>query len=117
MYVFLAVTIVLGLVTTVLTNLTGNPHDYRETVSPYFRSIFYLRPEGGLMSEAPLGFQLHVMSAWLLFALWPFTRLVHVFSAPVGYLTRPYIPYRSRDAADSRRVRPGWEPVGSSRRR
>ena len=23
------------------------------------------------------------------FALWPFTRLVHVFSAPVGYLTRP----------------------------
>ncbi|MEJ7756587.1 MAG: respiratory nitrate reductase subunit gamma [Nocardioidaceae bacterium] len=32
-----------------------------------------------------------------LFALWPFTRLVHVFSAPLGYLTRPYIVYRSRD--------------------
>ena len=32
----------------------------------------------------------------LLFAIWPFTRLVHVFSAPIGYLTRPYIVYRSR---------------------
>ena len=36
----------------------------------------------------------------LLFALWPFTRLVHVFSAPLGYLTRPYVVYRGRD--DSR---------------
>ena len=36
------------------------------------------------------------MLAWVLFAAWPFTRLVHVFSAPVGYLTRPYIVYRTR---------------------
>ena len=34
---------------------------------------------------------------FLLFAIWPFTRLVHVFSAPLGYFTRPYIVYRSRD--------------------
>lgn len=26
-----------------------------------------------------------------LLALWPLTRLVHVFSAPIGYLTRPYL--------------------------
>jgi Nitrate reductase gamma subunit len=32
-----------------------------------------------------------------LFALWPFTRLVHVFSAPLGYVTRPYIVSCSRD--------------------
>jgi nitrate reductase gamma subunit len=25
--------------------------------------------------------------AWLLFAAWPFTRLVHVFSPPLGYLS------------------------------
>ena len=117
MYVFLAATILLGLLTTVLTNLTGHPHDYRLTVSPYFRSIFWFQPRPELMTEAPLGFQLHVESAWLLFALWPFTRLVHVFSAPLGYLTRPYVVYRSREhTAGSRPVRPGWEPVGSSRR-
>jgi len=35
---------------------------------------------------------------------------VHAFSAPVGYLFRPYIVYRSRDAvAGSRRPRRGWE--------
>ena len=34
-----------------------------------------------------------------LFALWPFTRLVHAFTAPIGYLFRPYVVYRSRDVA------------------
>ena len=118
MYVFLAVTILLGLLTTVLTNLGGHGHDYRETVSPYFRSIFTFSPEPDLMGPAPLGFDLHVLSAWLLFGIWPFTRLVHVFSAPIGYVTRPYVPYRSREAtAGTRAAKPGWEPVGSSRRR
>lgn len=46
--------------------------------------------------------------------LWPFTRLVHVFSAPIGYLLRPYIVYRSRDVAErgeligSQPHRRGW---------
>lgn len=44
-----------------------------------------------------MGFRLHTLVAVILFAQWPFTRLVHVFRAPVGYLTRPYIVYRSRD--------------------
>lgn len=112
MYVFLAGTILLGLATTVNSNILGH-HDYRETVAPYFRSILYLQPQGELMTASTLLFEAHVMSAWLLFAVWPFTRLVHVFSAPLGYLTRPYIPYRSREhTAGGRPVRPGWEPVG-----
>jgi nitrate reductase gamma subunit len=112
MYVLLVGTIVLGLGTTVLGNLTGHPHDYRETVSPWFRSIFYLQPQPDLMAEAPLGFQLHALAAWALFAFWPFSRLVHVFSAPLGYLTRPYIVYRSRDTQlGNRRPRRGWERV------
>ena len=67
-----------------------------------------------LMADAPLGFQLHALVAFGLFALWPFTRLVHVFSAPVGYLTRPYIVYRSRDPKQlgSQPSRRGWERVG-----
>jgi nitrate reductase gamma subunit len=64
------------------------------------------------MEGVPLLFQLHVLSAWALFALWPFTRLVHVFSAPIGYLFRPYIVYRSRDAnRGARAPRRGWDPV------
>jgi nitrate reductase gamma subunit len=112
MYVLLVGTIVLGLGTTVLGNLTGHPHDYRETVAPWFRSIFMLQPQTHLMLEAPLGFKLHVLSAWILFAFWPFSRLVHVFSMPLGYLTRPYIVYRSRDVElGTRTPRRGWERV------
>ena len=114
MYVLLAATIVLGLGTTVLGNLVGHPHDYRESVAPWFRSIFYFRPQPELMTDAGLGFQAHALVAWALFAFWPFSRLVHVFSAPLGYLTRPYIVYHSRDAQlGSRAPKRGWERVGS----
>ena len=112
MYVLLAGAIVAGLSTTVLGNLLGHPYDYRLTIAPYFRSIFYAHPDVSLINAAPIGFQIHVMLAWVLFAAWPFTRLVHVFSAPVGYLTRPYIVYRSRGGPDAvRPARRGWEPV------
>jgi nitrate reductase gamma subunit len=44
---------------------------------------------------------------------WPFSRFVHVFSAPIGYLTRPYIVYRSRDIGlGNRPARRGWEHIG-----
>ncbi|MEV8437501.1 respiratory nitrate reductase subunit gamma [Actinosynnema sp. NPDC051121] len=99
MYVLLVGTLVLGLGTTVLGNLTGHPHDYRETVAPWFRSIFSFQPKPELMADAPLGFRLHALAAWALFAFWPFSRLVHVFSMPLGYLTRPYVVYRSRDVS------------------
>jgi len=111
MYVLLVATLVAGLGTTVLGNLTGHPHDYRQTVAPYFRSVFYLHPHVELITKAPIGFQIHVLLAWVLIAAWPFTRLVHVFSAPVGYLTRPYIVYRTRSVAGQRPPRRGWEPV------
>ncbi|BBL47051.1 respiratory nitrate reductase gamma chain [Metallosphaera sedula] len=35
---------------------------------------------------------------FLLYALWPFSRLVHVFTLPVTYLWRPYIVYRGQGA-------------------
>jgi nitrate reductase gamma subunit len=106
MYGLLALTIGLGLATTVLGNAAGAAHDYRLDVAPWFRSVFYFDPHTSLIVAAPIGFELHALSAWLLFAFWPFSRLVHVFSAPVGYLTRPYIVYRSRDVTPAR---PGWD--------
>jgi nitrate reductase gamma subunit len=116
MYVLLVATLAAGLVTTITGTITDHPHDYRTTVAPYFRSIFYFQPQVHFITGAPFGFQLHAFLAWVLFAVWPFTRLVHVFSAPIGYLTRPYIVYRSRDVGPSRPVRRGWEPVERVRR-
>jgi nitrate reductase gamma subunit len=113
MYLLLVGTLLLGLGTTVLGNATGHPHDYRQTVSPWFRSIFYFQPDTDLILKAPIGFRLHVLAAFILFGFWPFSRLVHVFSAPIGYVTRPYIVYRSRDDnLGNRAPRRGWEKVG-----
>jgi nitrate reductase gamma subunit len=117
MYVVLVAAIVVGLATTLVgAGVVGDEHNYRETVSPWFRSIFVLQPDVDAMSEAPVSFQLHTLIGMLLFAIWPFTRLVHVFSAPIGYLFRPYIVYRSRDTAlGSRASRRGWERVDRTR--
>ena len=114
MYLFLATVIILGLWNTVAANILSH-YDYRESVSVWFRGIFRFDLHPDLMAEAPLGFQLHGLVAMALFALWPFTRLVHVFSAPLGYLTRPYIVYRSRDdkSLGSHKPRRGWDRVGS----
>ncbi len=112
MYVFLGATLFFGTAATVVHQVFGGGFHYRETVSPWIRSIFGFQPQPDLMLHVPILFDLHVITAMLLFALWPFTRLVHVFSAPVGYLFRPYIVYRSRDAAAPQRpVRRGWDPV------
>jgi nitrate reductase gamma subunit len=112
MYLFLATVILLGLYNTVAANIFGH-YDYREGVSIWFRGIFRFQLHPALMAAAPWSFKLHGLVAMALFALWPFTRLVHVFSAPLGYLTRPYIVYRSRDDQQlgSRTARRGWDRV------
>ncbi|MFJ3718508.1 respiratory nitrate reductase subunit gamma [Streptomyces sp. NPDC090057] len=113
MYVSLTATIALGLAATVDANIAGGGYNYRETVSPWFRSVFAVQPDPHLMSGAPPLYQLHALSAMLLFAAWPFTRLVHMLTAPIGYLTRPYIVYRSRDTRlGTRAPRRGWERIG-----
>jgi nitrate reductase gamma subunit len=111
MYLVLTAVILAGLGATVWNNVGGGePHDYRLTVSPWFRSVFALQPDTDLITAAPWTFRLHALLAWVLLAMWPFTRLVHMLSAPVGYLTRPYVVYRSRTGG--RPSRRGWEPVG-----
>ncbi|MDO8732598.1 MAG: respiratory nitrate reductase subunit gamma [Actinomycetota bacterium] len=114
MYLFLVAAICLGLVTTIVASgILGDSYDYRETVSPWFRSIFLLNPQPELMAAAPLSFHVHAIAGMLLFIIWPFTRLVHAFSAPFGYLFRPYVVYRGRDPQESgnRPPRRGWESV------
>ena len=107
MYVLLVGAITLGLWTTLVSVGAGHEaHNYRETVSPWFRSVFLLQPDVDAMAEAPIQFHVHALVGMLLFAVWPFTRLVHAFTAPVHYLFRPYIVYRSRDRPDAGADRP-----------
>lgn len=59
-------------------------------LSPYLMSLFKLDPSIGAVSAMPLVIQLHIILAWTLLAIFPFTRLVHLLVAPFHYITRPY---------------------------
>lgn len=95
MYPLLLVTILTGMLAAAVGGALDR-YDYRETVSPYFRSVFTLDPDGALMTSVPFLYQAHLVIAWVLYAVWPYTRLVHVWSVPVTYLARSPVVYRSR---------------------
>ena len=105
-YILLFVVIGLGMLDTLSHNLLGfgGGYDYRHTVAIWFRGVFALQDHAELMAGVPLIYQLHTLSAWAIFALWPFSRLVHAWSIPfqyIGrlpfqYIGRPYILYRRR---------------------
>ncbi|QNR06888.1 respiratory nitrate reductase subunit gamma [Macrococcoides canis] len=84
----------IGCYSTFVTNATLPDFDYRNTISEWFRGLLILRPEAGYMEGVPLSFKIHVITGFLITALWPFTRLVHVWSVPVNYVGRSHIIYR-----------------------
>jgi nitrate reductase gamma subunit len=116
MYIFLLVAILLGLLTTMFASgLIGEGHDYRSDVSVWFRSIFLFNPQPELMVDAPLYFRVHAVAGMMVFIIWPFTRLIHAFSAPLLYAFRPYVIYRDRGDHDpgTREAKRGWEKIGT----
>lgn len=97
LYVVLTATIVMGLVAT-FSNASG-AFNYRESLSPWFRSLFTFQPDIALMAQVPLAFKIHMCCWMILFAVLPFTRLVHMFSgitAPFKYARRKAVLYRAR---------------------
>ncbi len=111
-FLLLGVTILTGVWATLSANLIGDQVAYRDTVAPWFRGLFTLDPDAQLMSGVPFIFQLHVTLAWLLYASWPFSRLVHAWSVPLGYFRRAPVLYRSRTAT---RARPAGGAARASR--
>lgn len=59
------------------------------TVVPYIWGLFHLQPDIGYVADLPLLVKAHILSAWLLILAVPFSRLIHMFSVPLHYLTRP----------------------------
>ena len=62
----------------------------------YVQGIVVLNPQPELIAAVPLIFKLHMFLGFTIFLIFPFTRLVHVWSAPVGYLFRSYQVVRTR---------------------
>jgi nitrate reductase gamma subunit len=65
----------------------------------YVQGVVTLRPEPALIARVPLVFKLHMFLGFTIFLIFPFTRLVHVWSAPVGYLFRNYQVVRTKKRA------------------
>ncbi|MEU8844980.1 respiratory nitrate reductase subunit gamma [Streptomyces sp. NPDC048564] len=114
MYVVLAAAIVTGMVAK-LSHSSGDGYNYRQSIAPWARSLFTLQPDLDRMAGVPVLYEVHAVIGMVLIALVPYTRLVHMFSAPVQYLFRPYVVYRSRDPEQlgPRPERRGWEKTGS----
>ena len=91
----LLVVIALGMGETIGWQLGVGEYAYRETVAVWFRQLPALHPDASLMSGAPWVYQAHTLASLALFALWPFSRLVHVWTVPVQYVVRrAHILYR-----------------------
>lgn len=96
-YALLTVLILLGCWMTFAHNLaTHAPYNYRDSIGIWWRSLFDLQPNVHAVLHAPTVYQLHAIIAWLFWAAFPFTRLVHAWSIPLQYIGRPYILYRRR---------------------
>ncbi|KXK06956.1 MAG: nitrate reductase 1, gamma (cytochrome b(NR)) subunit [Acidobacteria bacterium OLB17] len=57
---------------------------------PYLRSLFLLQPDVEMIKPMPHIIKTHIINAFLIVAIFPFSRLVHMVSLPVEYLWRPY---------------------------
>ena len=56
--------------------------------TPWLASLVRLAPRVDLLASMPWPFQVHALNAFVLVALVPYTRLAHIFVAPVEYLWR-----------------------------
>jgi nitrate reductase gamma subunit len=59
-------------------------------LSPYLWSIIKFDPQIAAVSAMPLVIKLHIVGAFLILFLIPFTRLVHFLVLPFHYISRPY---------------------------
>ena len=58
--------------------------------SPYLLSLVTFTPRVDLVAPLPWLIKLHVINNFVLAAIFPFSRLVHIFTYPIGYLIRPW---------------------------
>jgi nitrate reductase gamma subunit len=67
-------------------------------LASYLQGVATLQPDASLVAGTAWHFQAHMLLGMTIFLLFPFSRLVHVWSglASVSYLFRPYQVVRSR---------------------
>ncbi len=59
------------------------------TATPYLWSLFALQPDMSFIQDMPLVVKGHIITAYLIILVIPFSRLIHMFATPLEYLLRP----------------------------
>ena len=62
---------------------------YLNTAVPWLVSLALFNPQIQAVAVLPLWVKLHMLSGFLIIAMFPFTRLVHLVTFPITYLWRP----------------------------
>ena len=98
----------LGLITLPLSFAHRQDAQAMLVLASYLQGIATFAPDAGLLVGIAWQFKLHMVLGMTIFLLFPFSRLVHVWSglATVSYLLRPYQVVRSRRL----NLPPGHEP-------
>ncbi len=63
---------------------------YEYIATPWLISLAGLSPRTDLVTSLPWIVRFHMVNAFVLIGLFPFTRLVHIFTVPLSYLWRSY---------------------------
>ncbi len=82
---------------------------YLSTAVPWLWSLLRLRPDTSTVVALPGLIQFHFVWGFAIILLFPFSRLVHIFTIPIEYLWRPYqivIWYR-KPRRERRLIAPG----------
>ncbi|MDP2743529.1 MAG: respiratory nitrate reductase subunit gamma [Dehalococcoidia bacterium] len=62
---------------------------FPQTATPYLWSLATFSPKVEYVTSLPLLMQVHTANSFVLLAIFPFTRMVHMLSIPISYLWRP----------------------------
>jgi len=86
LYALLLVQVILGISVAVF-NRWGSSW-FATVLTPYLWSLFALRPDTSFITGLPVLTKLHIVNAYLLFLIFPHTRLVHMLVAPFPAIWR-----------------------------
>lgn len=89
---WLLATVAIGLGTTVVSwgHAASGDTSTMIQLSLWVQSVATLQPQPDLLKGVELIFKIHLFFGMTVFLLFPFTRLVHVWSVPITYLGRAY---------------------------
>lgn len=86
--VLLVVEVVIGL--SVALGYRWGSSWFAAVLTPYLRSIAVFQPDIRAVASLPILVKLHIIGAYVIFMLIPFSRLVHLLVVPLHYIWRPY---------------------------